>query len=209
MPCELDPPKRSSCRVIRTDKLSFGEHPFRRRTEKCKRSSGIAALSVPAAAAIFAAGRSLNPGANCGDFRYRVKATFYIANSPGQDNQAALKRCNIGCPMGCRCTTLSLMSEDDFDVQRLATYLHLMPDQVSRLADRGKLPGRKVQGQWRFSQADVHHWLERRIGLSDDEELQQMESILRAASGQRPIPSPTYCPCPRFKCRWRRRLATR
>jgi nitrogen PTS system EIIA component len=73
------------------------------------------------------------------------------------------------------------MSEDDFDVQRLAAYLHLMPDQVARLADRGKLPGRKVQGQWRFSQADVHHWLERRIGLSDEEELQQMESILRSA----------------------------
>ncbi len=82
------------------------------------------------------------------------------------------------------------MSEDDFDVQRLATYLHLMPDQVSRLADRGKLPGRKVQGQWRFSQADVHHWLERRIGLSDDEELQQMESILRAASGHWEAPHP-------------------
>jgi nitrogen PTS system EIIA component len=71
------------------------------------------------------------------------------------------------------------MADDDFDVDRLASYLHLTPAQVARLADRDKLPGRKVQGQWRFSQADVHHWLENRIGISDDEELQQMENFLR------------------------------
>ena len=82
------------------------------------------------------------------------------------------------------------MADDDFDVQRLATYLHLTPDQVSKLADRGKLPGRKVQGQWRFAHADVHHWLEQRIGLSDDEELQQMESFLRGAVAHLEPPQP-------------------
>ncbi|HZZ26523.1 MAG TPA: PTS sugar transporter subunit IIA [Pirellulales bacterium] len=79
--------------------------------------------------------------------------------------------------------TLSRMAEEDFDLQRLAVYLHLTPAQVSRLAERGKIPGRKVQEQWRFSQADVHHWLESRIGLSDQEELQQMEAIVRPAAG--------------------------
>ncbi len=57
------------------------------------------------------------------------------------------------------------MAEDDFDVENLASYLHLESAQVARLADRGKLPGRKVQGQWRFAQADIHHWLEGRIGV--------------------------------------------
>jgi PTS system nitrogen regulatory IIA component len=83
------------------------------------------------------------------------------------------------------------MADDDFDIERLAAYLHLAPPQVARLADRGKLPGRKVQGQWRFAPADVHHWLEDRIGLSDDEELQQMETFLRPKAehplGPRPI----------------------
>src|SRR5262245_47556836 len=75
------------------------------------------------------------------------------------------------------------MPDDDFDIQRLAAYLHLDPAQVSRLADRGKLPGRKVAGQWRFAQGDIHHWLEDRIGLSGDEELQDIEVFLRPAAG--------------------------
>jgi len=81
------------------------------------------------------------------------------------------------------------MADDDFDVENLASYLHLEWAQVARLADRGKLPGRKVQGQWRFAQADIHHWLEDRIGLSDEEELTAMESFLRpgaAAPSQPP-----------------------
>ena len=78
------------------------------------------------------------------------------------------------------------MSEEDFDTDRLAAYLHLLPAQVARLADRGKLPGRKVQGHWRFAQADIHHWLESRIGLSDEEQLQEMETILRSPLGQQP-----------------------
>ena len=81
------------------------------------------------------------------------------------------------------------MADDDFDVENLASYLHLESAQVARLADRGKLPGRKVQGQWRFAQADIHHWLEGRIGLSDEDELSAMEGFLRPdieASSQPP-----------------------
>jgi nitrogen PTS system EIIA component len=70
------------------------------------------------------------------------------------------------------------MPTRDFDVHRLATYLHLTALQVTRLADRGKLPGRKVSGEWRFARAEIHHWLEERIGLSDEEELVQMEDAL-------------------------------
>ncbi len=80
------------------------------------------------------------------------------------------------------------MADEDFDLQRLATYLHLTPVQVTRLADRGKLPGRKVQGQWRFSQAEIHHWLENRIGLSGEEELEQMEAFLRRSTDHRSLP---------------------
>jgi PTS system nitrogen regulatory IIA component len=71
------------------------------------------------------------------------------------------------------------MAEKDFDINSLARYLHLTPAQVSRLVERGKLPGRKVAGQWRFSRAEIHHWLEDRIGLSDEDELLQMEGVLR------------------------------
>lgn len=74
------------------------------------------------------------------------------------------------------------MANDDFDLDSLAAYLHLIPNQVARLADRGKLPGRKVAGQWRFSTADIHHWLESRIGLSDEEELLEVEDVLQRSA---------------------------
>jgi PTS system nitrogen regulatory IIA component len=70
------------------------------------------------------------------------------------------------------------MADDDFDLESLATYLHLSTAQVAKLADRGQLPGRRVAGAWRFSQAEVHHWLEERIGLSDSVELLRVEGAL-------------------------------
>jgi PTS system nitrogen regulatory IIA component len=73
------------------------------------------------------------------------------------------------------------MAQDDFDIDRLAAYLHMMPAAVVKLAERGKLPGRRVGGEWRFSAAEIHHWLEDRIGLSDDEALLHMEGALDRA----------------------------
>jgi PTS system nitrogen regulatory IIA component len=70
------------------------------------------------------------------------------------------------------------MAQEDFDIERLAAYLHMMPADVSKLAERGKLPGRRIGGEWRFSAAEIHHWLEDRIGISDDEALVHMESAL-------------------------------
>jgi PTS system nitrogen regulatory IIA component len=75
------------------------------------------------------------------------------------------------------------MAGEDFDIDSLAAYLHVMPAQISRLADRGKIPGRRVGGEWRFSQAEIHHWLEQRIGLSDADELMAMEGVLKRSAG--------------------------
>lgn len=74
------------------------------------------------------------------------------------------------------------MGEPHFDIERLADYLHMPTASVVRLAERGKLPARRVGGQWRFSSAEIHHWLEDRIGVSDDETLLQMEGALDRAS---------------------------
>ncbi len=75
------------------------------------------------------------------------------------------------------------MAQEDFDIDGLAKYLHLTPSQISRLADRGKLPGRKVSGSWRFASADIHHWLEDRIGLSSEDELVDVEGVLQRDAG--------------------------
>ncbi len=78
------------------------------------------------------------------------------------------------------------MPHSDFDLPGLARYLHLSPDKVAKLADRGQLPGRKVGGEWKFSKADIHHWLERRIGASDEVELLEVEGVLSASAPIQP-----------------------
>jgi PTS system nitrogen regulatory IIA component len=75
------------------------------------------------------------------------------------------------------------MADADFDIERLAAYLHMMPADITKLAERGKLPGRRVGGAWRFSAAEIHHWMEDRIGLSDDEELVNVEGALDRVRG--------------------------
>lgn len=71
------------------------------------------------------------------------------------------------------------MSRGDFDVDGLARYLHLTPDQVVRMAERGNVPARRLGGQWRFSEAEIHHWLEQRIGAADEADLLKVENVLR------------------------------
>src|SRR6476661_9936536 len=90
----------------------------------------------------------------------------------GRERRALSACSNVKC----------VMAQDDFDVDTLAAYLHMMPAAIAKLAERGKLPGRRIAGEWRFSAAEIHHWLEDRIGLSDDEALSQMEGALDRAS---------------------------
>jgi PTS system nitrogen regulatory IIA component len=82
------------------------------------------------------------------------------------------------------------MSDADFDLDSLARYLHLTPQQVERLANRNKVPGRKVGGEWRFSPAEIHHWMEDRMGLLEDEELAKVEGSLHpeGSPGQDIVP---------------------
>jgi PTS system nitrogen regulatory IIA component len=67
---------------------------------------------------------------------------------------------------------------DDFEIESLARYLHLLPSQVQKMAERGNIPGRRIGGQWRFSLAEIHHWLEDRIGAGDDQDLKEVEGVL-------------------------------
>ena len=88
---------------------------------------------------------------------------------------------------------------EDFDVAALAAYLHITPDRVLKLATQGKLPGRRTGGSWRFAEAEIHHWLEERIGASDEEQLQKVEAALhRAGRDQSSWSIATLCPIERI-----------
>lgn len=82
---------------------------------------------------------------------------------------------------------------EDLDISQLANYLHVTPEQIKKMVDRGTLPGRKVGGQWRFNEAEIHHWLEERIGLSDAQELDEVRAVLHRQSDAQPRPLTELC----------------
>jgi PTS system nitrogen regulatory IIA component len=65
---------------------------------------------------------------------------------------------------------------ETLDIEQVASYLSRDVREVGKLASRGHLPGRKVNGEWRFIRAEVRHWLEARLHEYDDAALLAVES---------------------------------
>jgi PTS system nitrogen regulatory IIA component len=56
------------------------------------------------------------------------------------------------------------------DLEQLAAYLRRDVREVSKLANRGHLPGKKVGGEWRFASSEINYWIETQMpGLSEAE----------------------------------------
>jgi PTS system nitrogen regulatory IIA component len=70
------------------------------------------------------------------------------------------------------------MAREDYDIASLSAYLHQDPVKVRRMAERGKIPGRRVGGEWRFSRGEIHHWLEQALLGSDQAEATRIETVL-------------------------------
>ena len=74
------------------------------------------------------------------------------------------------------------MQHEDYDIDSLAKYLHIEKQKVEKLTNRGRIPGHRVDGKWRFSPQEIHQWLERRLGVLDQEELAQVEGAMARQS---------------------------
>jgi nitrogen PTS system EIIA component len=61
------------------------------------------------------------------------------------------------------------------DLQQLAAYLHRDVREVSKLASRGYLPGKKVGGEWRFASSDINYWIETQMHAFTEQELAALE----------------------------------
>lgn len=59
------------------------------------------------------------------------------------------------------------LEENVMTVQEVAVFLRLAESTVYKLAQEGKLPGRKVGGAWRFSRKGLEAWLERPSNYTD------------------------------------------
>lgn len=96
------------------------------------------------------------------------------------------------------------MGNDTMDLMQLATYLQRDLRELTKLASRGHLPGRKVSGEWRFARAEINHWLETQMPVLSEKELTALEitdhceigeplltTILTEATVSVPLPAST------------------
>src|ERR1700730_3168408 len=68
------------------------------------------------------------------------------------------------------------MENEMMDLDQLAVYLKRDVREVSKMANRGYLPGHKVSGQWRFAPAEINYWIETQMHAYTEEELSALEN---------------------------------
>jgi len=71
------------------------------------------------------------------------------------------------------------MSLEDF-----AKYIGMDAREVRKLADRGKLPGQKIGGDWRFNRARVTEWLQQELPTLEPERVVALERSMTDADGE-------------------------
>jgi PTS system nitrogen regulatory IIA component len=79
------------------------------------------------------------------------------------------------------------MENDQMGLEELATYLHRDLREVTKMASRGYLPGRKVGGEWRFARAEINHWIETQMHAYTEQELATLEEARDRAGTDQPL----------------------
>jgi len=67
------------------------------------------------------------------------------------------------------------MANELMTLEQVAGYLQRDAREISKMATRGKIPGHKVGGQWRFARAEINHWLETQMHSYSEQELTVLE----------------------------------
>ena len=67
------------------------------------------------------------------------------------------------------------MSHEVFSLEELAQHLGRDRREIEKLANRGRMPGRKVSGSWQFHQAEITRWLEKEMREYTPAELRIVE----------------------------------
>ncbi len=67
------------------------------------------------------------------------------------------------------------MSHEWYSIDELARQLGRDRREIDKLVNRGRIPGRKISGEWQFHPMQITHWLEQEMREYSDGELQQIE----------------------------------
>lgn len=72
------------------------------------------------------------------------------------------------------------MSHEWFSLEELAEHLGRDRREIEKLANRGRIPGRKMGGDWQFHPTEITHWLEQEMREYTDRELALVEQTNRS-----------------------------
>lgn len=79
-------------------------------------------------------------------------------------------------------------SHETYSLDELARQLGRDRREIERLVERGRIPGRKVAGEWVFHSVEITHWLEQEMRAFTDRELQAVEESQRSESVDPELP---------------------
>jgi len=75
------------------------------------------------------------------------------------------------------------MANDWYSLDELSRQLGRDRREIEKLVNRGRIPGHRVAGEWRFHTIEITHWLETEIRHFSGEELEQVESSYAPQQG--------------------------
>jgi PTS system nitrogen regulatory IIA component len=67
------------------------------------------------------------------------------------------------------------MSHESYTLDELARQLGRDRREIEKLVNRGRIPGRKVGGDWQFHPTEITHWLEQEMKAFTDQQLVAVE----------------------------------
>ena len=80
------------------------------------------------------------------------------------------------------------MSHEWYSLEELARQLGRDRREIEKLVNRGRIPGRKVSGEWQFHPTEITHWLEQEMREYTDRELAVLEQTHRSGEVNDPHP---------------------
>lgn len=69
------------------------------------------------------------------------------------------------------------MAHEPYSLKDLAKQLGRDSRELEKLVNRGRIPGRKVNGEWQFHPTEITHWLEQEMRGYTTSELERVEQI--------------------------------
>lgn len=82
---------------------------------------------------------------------------------------------------------------EHFGVDDLAKWLAMDARDVSKLVSRGKLPARRIGGEWRFHRSEITKWIESELHISSCAELLRFEGTPIAVQSHKKNPGGMIC----------------